>query len=378
MDRREELGKIIKDNLEVPFPGRLYTYPNISDKGMAQASKNFDTHLNTTKVVAFFDPTYTANGRNGMVFTLAGVYYRYFASKPFYFNYEDIKYIEVVPDWLFKKTNTTSAELKIHFNNGTLLTIGYGDFQKENLKSVLLKLKAKAATYDDVVSLHETGEIKKPALTPDQIVACNGIIHSASLAAGGVGAGLAQLPLADAALITPIQIAMITSIGAVMNIEVTEAIAKAIIGGAGMAVAGRGLVQLAVGWIPGVGNAINTATAAGLTEIIGWIAVAHFFDQEQGHKARYKVDGMKQGYNDAAEEYEAKLRKQAKEFFEQKKVIEKEFESYEALLSEYTKYIEKLEAQIASLQASGLTTQNISDKVVILKKERAELQSLSG
>ena len=37
----------------------------------------------------------------------------------------------------------------------------------------------------------------------DQKIKCNAIIHSAAVAAGGVGAGLAQVPLADNVFITP-------------------------------------------------------------------------------------------------------------------------------------------------------------------------------
>jgi uncharacterized protein (DUF697 family) len=36
------------------------------------------------------------------------------------------------------------------------------------------------------------------------------------------------------------------------------------------------LSQALVGWIPGVGNAINAATAAALTEAIGWAADGYF------------------------------------------------------------------------------------------------------
>lgn len=113
-------------------------------------------------------------------------------------------------------------------------------------------------------------------LTDSQRKQCNAIIHSASVAAGGVGAGMAQIPLADSALITPIQITMIVSLGKVFGQKLTEAAAKALLGGFAASFAGRAVSQVLVGWIPGVGNAVNTATAAGITEAVGWMAVEHF------------------------------------------------------------------------------------------------------
>lgn len=106
--------------------------------------------------------------------------------------------------------------------------------------------------------------------------------------------------------------------------------------------------QFLVGWIPGIGNAINTATAAGITEAIGWIAVKNFFDRwiEDKNKGRY--EGMKDGYTEASGEYERKLKKQAEEFLNQKKDFEKERDEYEKLLSEYEKYIEELERKNAA------------------------------
>ena len=47
---------------------------------------------------------------------------------------------------------------------------------------------------------------------------CNGIIHAASAAAAGVGAGLAQLPMGDNAVLTPIQLTMAISLGKVFGL----------------------------------------------------------------------------------------------------------------------------------------------------------------
>lgn len=56
---------------------------------------------------------------------------------------------------------------------------------------------------------------------------CHVIIHSTATLAGGVGAGLAQLPTSDNALLIPLQVGMIISLGAVFSIELTESAARA-------------------------------------------------------------------------------------------------------------------------------------------------------
>ena len=45
------------------------------------------------------------------------------------------------------------------------------------------------------------------------------IIHSASTAAAGVGAGMAQLPFPDATVLLPIQTAMVIALGKVFHIN---------------------------------------------------------------------------------------------------------------------------------------------------------------
>ena len=110
---------------------------------------------------------------------------------------------------------------------------------------------------------------------------CNGIIHSASVAAAGVGAGLAQLPMSDNAVITPIQLAMAISLGKVFGITLDKSSAKAALASAAAAQIGRTTAQILVGWLPGLGNVVNAITAASLTEAAGWIMAAEFEKEAQ-------------------------------------------------------------------------------------------------
>ncbi|WP_322175966.1 hypothetical protein [Acutalibacter caecimuris] len=97
---------------------------------------------------------------------------------------------------------------------------------------------------------------------------CHAIIHIASAAAGVVGGGLAQIPASDSIVITPIQLAMVLSLGKVFDLELSESAGMASLPSASGAAVGRGISQVLVGWIPGIGNIVNAGTAASLTEAI--------------------------------------------------------------------------------------------------------------
>lgn len=116
-------------------------------------------------------------------------------------------------------------------------------------------------------------------INPKQYAACHGIIHTASAAAAATGAGLAQLPCSDNAVITPIQLAMTVALGRVFGLELTESAAKAAMVSMAGTTVGRTLSQVLVGWLPGVGNVINAATAAGVTEALGWLLSEDFARQ---------------------------------------------------------------------------------------------------
>ena len=113
-------------------------------------------------------------------------------------------------------------------------------------------------------------------MTSEQEARCHAIIHIASAGAAGVGAGLAQIPLSDNAIITPIQLTMTISLGQVFGIEMDRASAKAVIASAAGAKIGRATSQYILGWIPGFGNVINASTTAAVTEGLGWTIAADF------------------------------------------------------------------------------------------------------
>ena len=96
------------------------------------------------------------------------------------------------------------------------------------------------------------------------------VIHGAAAASSAAAAGMAQAPTSDNAVIVPIQVAMIAAIGKIHGQELSHSAALGVLSAASAGVVGRTISQLLLGWVPVLGNAINAATAAALTEAIGW------------------------------------------------------------------------------------------------------------
>lgn len=107
------------------------------------------------------------------------------------------------------------------------------------------------------------------------------IIHKASLASASVGAGLAQIPASDSAIIVPIQLNMLRRLGQEFGLSLTDQSAEAIISTAISSFLGRGLSQFLLGSIPLAGNIINASTAGLITELMGWTIVKLFILEDK-------------------------------------------------------------------------------------------------
>lgn len=124
-------------------------------------------------------------------------------------------------------------------------------------------------------------------MTKDQTIKCNAAIHTASVAAAGVGAGLAQAVGADCVALVPIQVAMIIALGDIFDIPLSNSMAKMVLSQTvatmGGKILAKVLTNLLIGWIPGIGNGVNAAVAAGITESLGWV-IAKDFEREAKRK----------------------------------------------------------------------------------------------
>jgi len=137
---------------------------------------------------------------------------------------------------------------------------------------------------------------------------CHAIIHGAAVTTAGIGAGLAQIPLADSIPITAAQVGMIIAIAHIYDIDLAEGTAKALLGGFSTSVVGRNVAGVLIGWIPGIGNAVKASTAAALTEAIGWAAVRHFENLEAEKRASFNY-GTYAGEAKAEEKFKEVLEK---------------------------------------------------------------------
>lgn len=336
----ERMVDVIKRN-DVALRGdnelyKRYFSPDIPEKICKKLIKHFDSHLSVNNLVAFYDSSLLGNCKNGLLFTSSGFYDHFVISKPVYINYADIKEIKLNKSGLEIILNLESIENYCVIETFDMKVL-------ENMLKELIKIDSEY----NYSSKKSSGKVKKVDLPPDMMKKCKDIIHGCSIGCGGIGTGLAQIPASDNALIAPIQIGMIISLGKVFDLNITESAAKGIIKSIGATYTGRTITQYLIGWFPGIGNAINTATAAGITEAVGWLAVKNFYDRwiEDHNKGRY--EGKKEGYAEASDEFEQKLRKQADDFLKQKKNVERALDEYEQLLDEYEKYILELEEKCA-------------------------------
>lgn len=119
-------------------------------------------------------------------------------------------------------------------------------------------------------------------MTEETRIRCHAAIHAGSAAAAAAASGAAQLPLSDSVILIPIQVSMVVALGAIFDITMTESLAAAVIRAHVAKITGRliarSITSLAVGWLPGAGNVINAATAALITETLGW-EIAEKFDR---------------------------------------------------------------------------------------------------
>ena len=105
------------------------------------------------------------------------------------------------------------------------------------------------------------------------------IIHSASTAAAGVGAGMAQLPFHDATVLLPIQTAMVIALGKIFHIKLEQGAAKALATQFLAQKAGQMTARFLAGKLPVAGNIVNGSTAAAITESYGWLIAKEFSEE---------------------------------------------------------------------------------------------------
>lgn len=121
---------------------------------------------------------------------------------------------------------------------------------------------------------------------------CHAAIHTASAAAAAAGA--IPIPFSDAIPIIAAQVSMIIALGKVFDVTLSEGAAKSIAAVGLAKETGRAVASNVIKAIPGpgqiVGPLISAATAATLTEALGWIVADDFFRMYNGEQPENLVE----------------------------------------------------------------------------------------
>jgi len=105
---------------------------------------------------------------------------------------------------------------------------------------------------------------------------CRKIIHMSALVGGLVAAGLAQLPASDNALLVPLEITMVISLGAVFGLRFRDSFRTSLVVTTAATMIGRGVSEFLFGWVPVLGNIWDCLTAIIVIEVLGWVIVKDF------------------------------------------------------------------------------------------------------
>ena len=104
-------------------------WPEISDSTKANIAKNIDKNISADSIIAVFDTTLFGNScKNGIVFTVLGLYNIESFSRPEYANYSNIKSVEL-----------TEKKVNIHLKKGTIITNYNGTIKNRAALCDLLK-----------------------------------------------------------------------------------------------------------------------------------------------------------------------------------------------------------------------------------------------
>jgi uncharacterized protein (DUF697 family) len=143
--------------------------------------------------------------------------------------------------------------------------LSYGDDVPAGLNELLQNLK--------------TNALKN--LTKKQAIWCHGIIHSASLACGAIGA--VPIPVVDTIPITGTQVSMVVGLAKVFNNQMSKSDAQLLLKTVAAPLAGRTRAKAGLVFVPGVGWAINAGISATITEILGWSVANDFAIKRLGN-----------------------------------------------------------------------------------------------
>lgn len=181
----------------------------------------------------------------------------------------------VVVRWLYPQMMVKAAKVK------NVPTVDALLYSKENAENVVRNMNGGKNMSKSKV--HMPKELEKK---------CHMTIHTATVAAAAAGA--VPIPMSDAIPITAAQITMIISLGKIFGITLSQSAAKSIASVAVTQQAGRAIFTNIMKSFPGggivLGGFIGAATAAALTEALGWIVADDFYRMSKGEEPENIVE----------------------------------------------------------------------------------------
>lgn len=121
---------------------------------------------------------------------------------------------------------------------------------------------------------------------------CNRAIHTAAAAAAA--AGISPIPMSDTIPISAAQVAMVVALGKTFDVNLSQSVAKSVMGVTIAQGAGRAIVANVFKCIPGLGSVlggvISGATAFSLTEALGWLIADDFYRMSKGEEPQDLVE----------------------------------------------------------------------------------------
>lgn len=121
--------------------------------------------------------------------------------------------------------------------------------------------------------------------------------YMATAASAAAVAAASPIPLADAAIIAPIQLAMMGKIASVYGLDLKVILSAQALAQLGVQFAGKALARSFLKLIPGIGNVVNAAVAAALTTATGeaWMRLC-----ERIYDGKLSIDKVETAWKDYA------------------------------------------------------------------------------
>ena len=117
-------------------------------------------------------------------------------------------------------------------------------------------------------------------MTDEEKIAVHLAIHTASVAAAGIG-GVLIFPGSDSVPLVGVQTTMAVAIAKALGLTLSQGAGEAAVATGLATMGGKFIAGSLTGMIPGIGPFIKGATAAGITEALGWTLASEFDAQRQ-------------------------------------------------------------------------------------------------